>query len=199
MSYIYRLLRPIDYLRIKHPQKLFYDLTLPLVLSVVGTFILILLPKPFLVFGEAGLISTVTGILQILTGFYIASLAAVATFDKQGMDEPLKGDPIELYVTRKGKKIKETVTRRRFLSLLFGYLALLSFFLYFIGAGANLLMDNIKYILPAPSHCYVKWSFVAIYLFLTANLITTTLHGLYYMVDRIHRIDPHLVGDQKKP
>jgi hypothetical protein len=164
--------------------------------SIACTILLILLPRPLPVFGGDGLIKVITGILQILTGFYIASLAAVATFDKQGMDDPMPGKPIALNVKRRGHTKSEILTRRRFLCLLFGYLALLSFFLYFLGAIANLVTDNVKYLLPVASHSLIKWGFVFAYLFLTVNLVTTTLHGLYYMVDRIHRADAKIVENE---
>lgn len=189
---ISRLFKPLDYLRIKHRQKTIYDYVIPLIISIVGTTCIYLLPLPISIFGKSGFINAITGILQILTGFYIASLAAVATFDKRGLDVPLAGKPVILKVHRRGKLIDEHVTRRKFLCLLFGYLALLSFFLYFLGSMANLLAANFSYLTPPPLRCFVKWLFVGIYIFLTANLITTTLHGFYYLVDRIHRQDPQV-------
>lgn len=183
----------MDYLKIKHSQKSRYDFFIPTIVAASGTIFLIILPHPVPFFGERGVISVITGILQMLTGFYIVSLAAVATFQKRGMDEKMPGPSIELEVTTKGQKKKiEELTRRRFLCLLFGYLALLSFFLYFLGAAANLLAENAKYIIPENYHAFVRWGFAGVYLFLTANLFTTTLHGLYYMVERIHRPDPVL-------
>lgn len=188
-----KLFKPIDYLKIQHPQKLKYDLYIPAFVAILGTLLLIILPQPVKFFGENGLVIVITNILQMLTGFYIASLAAVATFQKEDLDKPMPGRPLEITVAIQGVKKEEALTRRRFLCLLFGYLALLSFFLYFIGAGANLLVPNAKYIIPIKLHHIARWIFAIIYLFLTANLMITTLHGLYYMVERIHRSDPVLI------
>lgn len=184
-----RLFRPLDYLRIHHPQKAVYDYVIPICVSLPLTILITSLPVSVKVFGENSLISSITGILQILTGFYIASLAAVATFNKDGMDDPLAGRPVMLKTQIKGKTVDEKVTRRRFLCLLFGYLALLSIFLYFIGTGANLFHPNAVAIFSAHCKSYLRFTYIFVYLFCTANLVVTTLHGLYYMVDRIHRSD----------
>ncbi|MGL5076636.1 MAG: hypothetical protein ACRDBG_12550, partial [Waterburya sp.] len=137
------LLRPLDYLRIKHPSKWLYDLGLPLILSILFTGFLVVLPVQIEILGESGLVVIFTSLLQILTGFYIASLAAVATFDREIMDSVMAGDPTVLSKKVKGKMEHEVLTRRRFLSLMFGYLSLLSFLLYFFGAFVNLLEPSL--------------------------------------------------------
>jgi hypothetical protein len=194
-----RLLRPLDYLRIKHPAKLKYDFWLPLAFSCSFTAFLYFLPTPVPVFAENGLIFIISGLLQILTGFYIASLAAIATFNKEGMDSTMPGDPPTLKTTYRGKiKILE-LSRRRFLCLMFGYLSFMGIFLYFLGSGANLLRENALIIIPIHFHLVAKWGFVAVYLFFVSNLIVATLLGLFYMADRIHRTDPILVQNDNLP
>lgn len=194
MTIYSRLFRPLDYLRVRHSEKIKYDLYLPLILSFLLTVVLLLLPKPVHIFGSSGLIKIITEILQILTGFYIASLAVISTFKKEGMDDVMPGKPMMLKVKIAGVFRDEELTRRRLLCLLFGYLALISIFLYFLGAGSNLLIENIKYLIPIKAHGYVKWSFIFLYLLVVSNLLITTLIGLFYMVDRIHRIDPKLLS-----
>jgi len=199
MYVLSRLFKPLNYLKIIHPQKSYYDYYIPAIIAIMATGLIYILPVPVRFFGDSGIVAAITGILQILTGFYIASLAAVATFKKEGMDQPLAGTPVEINIIVRGKKKRENLTRRRFLCLLFGYLALLSIFLYFLGVGSNLLVNNAKHLVPSSYHPIVRSGFVYFYLFLSANLITTTLHGLYYMVDRIHRSDPELVPDKERP
>ncbi len=139
------------------------------------------------IFGDKGLLDLIVGLLQILTGFYIASLAAVATFNKSDMDSKMKGEPAKLSVLVRGVPVTEELTRRRFLCLMFGYLSFVSIFLYFAGGVANLFSSHIAGLLPLKLHSWAKWLFVWIYLTITANLIVTTLLGLFYMSDRIHR------------
>ncbi len=68
----------------------------------------------------------VNGLLQVLIGFFVASLAAVATFQRPGMDENMRGKA----PTLQGKG----VTRRQYLCYMFGYLAFMSIAVYF-GSG----------------------------------------------------------------
>jgi hypothetical protein len=84
------------------------------------------------------------------------------------------------------------LSRRRFLSLMFGYLSFVSLFLYLGGGIANLFADSFKALLPLYWHPAARWIFVFLYIFLLANLLITTLLGLFYMSDRIHRHDPVL-------
>lgn len=94
------------------------------------------------IFGDHGIVQGVNGLLQILTGFYIASLAAVATFNKQSMDEVMPGEPPIVDV--RGGKI-EQLTRRRFVCSMFGYLAFISLFVYLIGIGALASVESAKH------------------------------------------------------
>jgi hypothetical protein len=194
-----RLLRPLDYWRIKHPAKSKYDLWLPLGLAFLFTSGLYLLPISVPIFAERGLISIISELLQILTGFYIASLAAIATFNKEGMDSTMPGDPPTLKTMYRGKiKIIE-LSRRRFLCLMFGYLSFMGILLYFLGSGANLLRENAIEIIPFYWRPFAKWGFITFYLFLVSNLVVTTLLGLFYMADRIHRTDPTLSQGESVP
>lgn len=193
MSIIAKLFRPLDYLRIKHSEKLWVDYYAPLVMTFLFIIFIYNLPLSLKIFGDKGLIEIITGILQILTGFYIASLAAISTFNKKGMDDIMPGEPPTLKVSYRGSIRTDRLTRRRFLCLMFGYLAYLSLILYFLGETANLIKENAMIIVAVQYHAMVKWVFVSIYLFLSNNLIITTLLGLYYMVDRIHRSDPKAI------
>lgn len=196
MSTLSRLFRPLDYIRVKHPEKPKYDFFIPFCLSATGTVGLMLLPVTPAILGDGGVVGIFTGLLQMLIGFYIASLAAIATFNKKGMDQIMPGDPPTLRVSLRGKIKIDKLTRRRLLCLMFGYLALLSLFLYFIGSGAALVNKSIRLLVPETAFYWIKWSLVGLYLFLAANLMVTTLLSLFYMVDRIHRNDPVLIKKQ---
>jgi len=187
---IQRLLVPVDYLRISHPEKRFYDFYIPIALTLIVTLLLYLVPFSVDIVGSNGMVSIFTNLLQILTGFYIASLTAVATFDRPSMDKVMLGNPPKLRIKYRGQDTIELLTRRRFLSFLFGYLSLLSFILYFLGAFSTLLIPHIIILLPQPIFPYIKFFCVLIYLFLVSNLLTTTLLGFYYMTEKIHRKEP---------
>lgn len=182
-----KLLRPLDYLWIKHDHMAIYSFFIPMVLATAVIVLFWKLPAPVPLIIDGGIVPAITGLLQILTGFYIGSLAAVSTFGRPSMDKPMLGSTPLLIVRHNGKNIQEELTRRRFLSLLFGYLSFLSLVLYIIGATANIIEENTRLIVPANWMLFLTWSLFGIYFFVFCNLIITTLLGLYYMTDRIHR------------
>lgn len=184
-----KLIKPLDYLRIRHEEKLSYDFYIPAIFTIIIVSLLVGFPKPVKLLGQNGLFDSIIGLLQILTGFYIASLAAIATFKKPGMDQTMPGEPPTLKTSFRGKIRIDQLTRRRFLCLMFGYLAFASVFLYFVGNSVFIFEENFKVLIPAQMYPLLKWSFVAVYVFITSHLIVTTFLGLYYMVDRIHRHD----------
>ncbi|HAS3930571.1 TPA: hypothetical protein I6317_003470, partial [Vibrio cholerae] len=84
---IKKLLKPLYYLKIKHEQKLFIDIYLPLMVAALFLFLLSRTSVEIAFVGKSGLVQLVNGLLQVLIGFFVASLAAVATFQRPGMDE----------------------------------------------------------------------------------------------------------------
>lgn len=187
MRSVKRLLTPLSYLRIDRQDKILDELALPLLLLIATITVFWLLDWKLVIFGSSGLVAGVGSYLQVVTGFYIASLAAIATFNQKNMDLRMAGESPTLKVEWMGVKREEKLSRRRFLCFLFGYLSFLSIFLYFGGVGANLLAQPILSLLNGSTIFWFKWTFVSVYLFIVYNLICTTLLGLYYMTERIHR------------
>jgi len=192
MNGLFILFKPLNYLRIKHSQKVHWDITIPLILAFLVTMAFLLLPEEIQVFKDGGLIKEINNLLQILAGFYIASLAAVATFSKTDLDELMQGEPVKLTIKREGQKQTIHLTRRLFLCSLFGFLAYMSIFLYLFGVAANLLVDNLIGFIPAACLVYSKTTFIFVFLLVFSNIMVTTLIGLYYMSDRMHRFEPKL-------
>ncbi|HAU4875867.1 TPA: hypothetical protein F3L11_12875 [Aeromonas hydrophila] len=146
------------------------------------------MPKPFPLMGPSGLIVQINGLLQVLIGFYIASLAAVATFQGQGMDEFMDGTPPTLKEEIKGAKKITKLSRRRFLSYLFGYLALMSLAVFFAGVVVNLVSPSLsQWFAGFDWGNYYKLGLLFVYLFFICNVFITTLLGLYYLTVRIHQ------------
>lgn len=186
-GFIKQLFTPVAYLRIKHPVKRHFDWTLPLFLTGFSALLFFSLPSLPAVSGPEGLVFVVTDLIKILVGFYIASLAAVSTFDRPSMDEMIAGEEPTLSVSRKGIEKTIKLTRRRFLCYLFGYLSFLGMALYFLGATSNLLANPLHETLCPKYYEAAKYSFLALYFFFVFNLLTTTLLGLHFLTDRIHR------------
>lgn len=189
MIIIGKLFKPLGYWKIKHGEKRWFDLILPAVLAALATYGLSCLPKPIALIGDKSLVSLVNGLLQILSGFYIASMAAVATFQKEGMDEKLDGKT----TTLNGK----AVSRRQFLTYLFGYLAYMSILMYFAGGFAQLAKASLT-TWVASSHLILKSSIIFAYFFIIFNILCTTVLGMHFMIDRIHRSRPTLNDNKSK-
>jgi len=189
MSTLGTLLAPTKYLRAKNDHKFAWDWTIPAVVAVIGTLCILALPKPIAVLGDKGLVHWVNELLQILIGFYIASLAAVASFDRASLDQPIEGQGVKLRSLRNGEYVERSLSRRAFISLMFGYLSLLAIALYCLGLTVSLLVENIKLINPNVLF-YLRGAFVLVYGFFFVQMLTVTLVALFYLSDRIHRQTP---------
>lgn len=192
MINISRLWRPFDYLRVRHEAKVKYDLWIPLFVALVAIALVELAPQRIPLVTSQSIISAVSGLMSILAGFYIASLAAIATFNNSGMDKTMPGDPPQLDVEIKGTRKTLKLTRRRFLSLMFGYLAMMSIVIYLFGEFGRLYAPAIASGVEDDVVTWLRRVFLLLYFFAFANVIVTTFLGLFFMADRIHRPDPDL-------
>ena len=184
-----KLFKPLAYLEIRHKEKTWFDWIIPLLLSILLALIVTSLPKSVIILGKDGLISLVNGILQILSGFYIASMAAVATFQRDGMDKVMDGKA----PTLKGIKL----SRRQFLTYLFGYLAFMSIAVYFFGGFVQLAQNSIS-LYTSVMHAHVKAILLAMYFFVVFNILCTTVLGMHFMIDKIHRQKSELIDNKKQ-
>ena len=82
------LLRPLSYLSIEHKQKWIVDWVYPLIFAVLSTALLFGLKKygNIPLYADGAVIAKILGFVQGLPGFYIAALAAIATFKEKAED-----------------------------------------------------------------------------------------------------------------
>lgn len=175
-----KLLKPLYYLRIKHDQKFIIDILLPVIIAAVALLLINNSPLQLKFVGNDGFVKFVNNLLQILVGFFVASLAAVATFQRSGMDEPMVGKCPTLN--------KKKVTRRQYLCYMFGYLSFMTISLYFIGGILELIMPTLKLMLGDLFNQFRQIG-IFIYLSLVANIILTTMLALHFLTDRLVRDD----------
>jgi len=189
---ISRLWRPLVYLTIRHDQKTWYDYWLPVLFALISAGAYGVLPKSIPLVADKGLLSHIQELVKILAGFYIAALAAVATFDRPGMDSAMSGRAPQIYEIRGETNYPawHDVTRRRFLCYLFGYLAFVSLFLYCTTVAAIAVKpwvetqiwvgERLEWLRPlaALPILAVFW-----------NMMITTMIGLYYLAERLHKAD----------
>ncbi|WP_420598300.1 hypothetical protein [Neptuniibacter sp.] len=176
---LYQLSRPLSYLRIKHEDKWIYDWIAPAFFTLITlSAFYFLIPITSLVASE-GLISQLTDFIANLPGFFIAALAAVATFNKNDIDQLMANSP-KIEILHHGSYLMVEMTRRRFLCVLFSYLTAVSIFLV-IGARIGLAST-----VAEEYQVTLSWLGVGCFIFIMWQMILATILGLYYLGERLH-------------
>ncbi|TXN66326.1 hypothetical protein [Methylobacterium sp. WL6] len=182
---MWRIFVPLRYLAIKHDGKWKFDIFVSLILCACFCWPLFIEGFRNDAIDKFDILGKSTGFLGTLAGFYIAALAAVATFGRPEMDEPMAG-PVRLRHRRAAEMHVEELSRRRFLSFLFGYLAFAALALAFIGS-MYIVVDKYLLINFQSYKSYIFSVFWIIYTFVSGNIIANSLLGLFYLTDRMHR------------
>lgn len=182
-------LRSLNYLRVSHGYALWYNWIYPLVLGGATALGILQLVTATSLFEADGFVRSFTPVLSILAPFYIAALAAVATFSgNQSVDSPFDmSQPVFLKVIGDGGDWENIdVTPRHFLSLLFGYCTSLSIILLLVSIFAPFIAKLAEIAFYDWASFLLSTVFV-VFAFLLSQLILATLLGVYYLADRIHR------------
>jgi hypothetical protein len=177
--------------------------------------ITLIISLPFIItdanfFGDKGFLDRIGGFSAVLTGFYIAGLVGIASFSSAvgDLDIVIVHGAISR-TTAEGET--EDLTRREYVSSMFGYLSFLSlsmsiaFILLIVlaDAKAELLMfaakvPKVEPYLSAGLIVIREVTIVACSL-VVAHLFVTTCHGLYYMIDRLYHKEARLLPKPKTP
>ncbi len=175
----YQFTRPFSYLKIKHEDKWVYDWAAPLIftiLTLIVSYFFIPIEK---ITGNGGLVSDLTSFVANLPGFFIAALAAVATFNRHDIDQLMANAP-KIEIMHHGSSLMIDMTRRRFLCVLFSYLTAISIFLV-IGAKIGL-----AFTIPSEYYLLMSWTGFTLFSFILWQMILATILGLYYLGERLH-------------
>ncbi len=183
-----QLLKPIAYLYIVNTDKRKVDWLYPIVLAALTLALLEYFLSDEYMWKSGGLVSMTLGFIQSLPGFYIAALAAVATFGKRGIDRYFP-DPMP-YINKKvqGEKTKNFLTRRTFLCMLFAFLTYESIILIIISIGGLLISGQPHTIIIFGFDASPTISLVSnfSYLLILYQMIAATFWGLFYLGYKIH-------------
>lgn len=181
-------LRPFNYLRVRHDYSVRFNLVVPMVLAAILCSIILGFSHDPNLFRDDGLIDGFTQLLGILAPFYVASLAAVATFganklfdEKFAMAEALTIERLE-----SGQWKTRDLTVRQFLSLLFGYCAVISLVLFLFSLIGPVIAPGVAQFVGPSAQVFGRLIFVC-YMFVLAHMLTATIIGIYYLCDRMHR------------
>jgi hypothetical protein len=173
-----RLLSPLRYLAIKHPEKYRYDFLIPTLVGLLAWIAYLAIePKPSL-FGDDGLLRFARDLLIMAVPFMIGALAAVS----MGAPGPhLDRRPMgtELYLDN------DSLTLRQFLCYLLGYLSFLGMATLMLVVASEMMREPI---LAWTSHAplwreAVKALGTLSLSLLLSYLSVTVLWSLYFLTD----------------
>lgn len=194
---IKQLCVPLRYLAIQQGRgfltsKRMYDIVIPAILSVATVFLLTWSKTPVGFLSEKGIVVGIINLLNLIIAFFIAALAAVATFTRPGLDDKMKGDPayLELPTAESGKQLFE-LTNRQFVCYLFGYLSFASLLLLIGLHFLRLFGPTWAQALPThPDLLAALKVFVAgIFFFIVWQLVVTMFLGIFFLCDRLQFLD----------
>lgn len=188
----YELTRGFAYLRIQHRKMYIYIFVLPLIFALMVLLTYFLLSVTPRLAGEGGILKDVLTMLGILPGFYIAALAAIATFSSPSMDAVLPRPAPILKVLIRGEWEPMELSKRQFLSYLFSYLVVLSLTLsgtviavIAISPSIPMLLSGIPAEYLGNAKGVLAFVFLAPFSFALGSILVTTLHGIYLMTERL--------------
>lgn len=190
----YEFTRWWAYRSISHPMMWRYTWGAPLVLTGLSLLIYVLLPEKPRLGGNDGLLRSLSQILALLPGFFISALAAISTFNRPEMDETMPAPTPQVAIAHRGQRVVIDLTRRMFLTYLFSYLAILSILLFVVAIFAPYLDPSAKAIFSWSSDtisgydAYImgKYVFLSGMTYFLSSLFFSTLHGVYFLCERIH-------------
>ncbi len=190
----YEMLRGLAYRKIRHDKMHWWQTTMPGILTVVISLALLALPNQPLLLTKDGLLAASLSVLSTLPGFYFAGLAAVATFNGLNMDAVMQAPAPVIDVKVGGGTSELTLSRRQLLSYLFSYLVIISFALCaitlaFLAATNSIYALHTKMIAHQVGYLWpwLRGVGVITYIALLSSLVITSLHGMYFLTERIHQ------------
>ncbi|WP_223496805.1 hypothetical protein [Pseudomonas sp. A-RE-26] len=183
-----QLARPFSYLAIKHDYKYLVDWVFPAVLVVITGVVLFFLRQDLNVFGDSGILSRVLGFIQNLPGFYIAALAAIATFGRSDIDNIIPTPTPMIMEVREGEENRIPLTRRRFLCMMFSFLTAECVVLILVSIGLLSFAGDYQ---GRPIEGFKVFTGIGflIYMLFFYQMVLATFWGLFYLGDKIHQTD----------
>lgn len=187
-------LKVFDFIRIRYPKKdfgiSFY--LYPIICSVLVSGLIIwsqtsTISDSFTVLFLMPEFDSITTFIQVLPGFYIGALAAIASFQREGMDDKLPTPtPYIMKVAENGNR-KVELSRRTYLTTMFAYLAsvtiILAISIFFLKLFYALKIFKVSGALFMSIYAFN--TFLIFFIFFQTIIITFV--GIYYLGNRMHR------------
>lgn len=184
--------RPFSFLTIKHSSGIFRNViwVAPIGFSFIVAIVFVLAFKNVNFFGETGMLNKFTPFVQGLPGFYMAALAAIATFGARSLNRVMPGEAPTMHIYFNGGTLKnEPITKRLFLCSMFAYLTVLSFLLTVSGIFVQGTAELVKGLISRDFWVWAKFFVFFAYLLFIFQLVFITLWGVAYLGERMHISD----------
>ncbi|WP_431494854.1 hypothetical protein [Pseudomonas brassicacearum] len=183
-----QMLQPVSYLAIRHPQKWKVDWLFPGLVALACTFFSVGDGWVADIYRASGPVSLLLGFFSSLPGFYIAALAAIATFGRNDIDNILPEPTPTVKLMTRGENILVKLTRRRFLAMLFAFLtcesiALVLYSVLLLSFGAAIADVKLVDVSIGKALALVA---TFIYYMLLMQMLAATFWGLYYLGFKLH-------------
>lgn len=175
---------PFLFLKVHFLQKNLVIWFIPATISLVVVSLTYWLSIDVAISGQDGLLSQLTTLLTIAGGFFVTSLTLLLTNDHPVLNSYFVGEPKPHIVSE-----TEPLTRKRFLSLLFGYLSSLSFALVAVCLLLNLFASSLMNLFQTEIFDFAKAVAGFALVFIMLHVGSLALVGLHYLTDRLHRAD----------
>lgn len=192
---LYLISRPFAFIGVRHKTLTPFLRFVPLFFAAIFTIVFWFMPVRPSLTGDGSLSRHMITVFAILPGFFIAALAAVATFNRPEMDEVMPDPAPELKLRTGEHESYFPLTSRMFMTHLFSYLTSVSFFAVFLFVFADLSAPSVSYVVSKVADVYwrgvifeaLSLAYFAVVFWLASKIILTTLIGLYFLAERIHR------------
>lgn len=176
-------MKPLGYLLIRHPYKWIVDWLYPTILCLISMVATCQLSGIDVFLKPGGALSLILSFIQNLPGFYIAALAAIATFGRLDIDDILPEPTPKVVVKLRGTDNIISLTRRKFLAMLFAFLTaesviLTIFAIFLVSYGETILAKNFIF---NGSGWYLSVGLSALYMIGFFQMVLATFWGLYYL------------------
>lgn len=178
-----QLLKPFGYLAIQHPYKWVVDWLYPSLMAIISIALILQFSDIAKLVEPNGMIAMLLSFIQSLPGFYIAALAAIATFGRLDIDDILPEPTPKVVIKLRGRENIIDLTRRRFLAMLFAFLtgesiAIVVYCIALISFGSS--VNGYTYANNAVGHYLYIVSIFLLFIFVY-QMILATFWGLYYL------------------
>jgi len=192
----YELKRWKVFQSIKHKHIPYLTLWYPLCVSVFFSIAYLFWPTMLSITDDNGFIDKINNIVLILPAFFLAALAAIATFNRSELDIlPEDYDHLEMEMRVKGKMMVLPLTSRMFLTSLFSYLTGISFIILLFSSIVSLFWPGVHKIIallvPGTPTLIAKEIADGIVVFFITLLFSRVIfcgaYGLYFLSEKILR------------